>query len=250
MSGHSKWAQIKRKKEKTDQKRGQVFTRLIREITIAARQGGGDPEKNPRLRTAIVNAKSANMPQSNIEKAIKRGTGELPGVHYEEVLYEGYGPSGVAILIEATTDNKNRTTSAVRHIFTRRGGNLGSSGCVSWMFHIKGLIQIQRDNIDEDAVMDIALNSGAEDVQDQGDVYEIITAPDDVENVKKAFEDKGIKVLNVETTKIPQTNVHIEGNAALKLLKLLEELEDLEDVKSVYSNFDIPDSLMTEVSEG
>ncbi len=249
MSGHSKWSQIKRKKEKTDQKRGRIFTHLIREITIAAREGGGDPEKNARLRAAITNARAANMPQSNIEKAIKKGTGELPGVNYEEVIYEGYGPNGVAILIEATTDNKNRTTSAVRHIFTRRGGNLGSSGCVSWMFHSKGLVQIPKDNVDEDTVMEIALNSGAEDVQDQEDVYEIITAPESVENVKTAFEEKGVKVLSIETTKVPQTNVHIEGNAALKLLKLLEELENLEDVKNVYSNFDIPDSLIMEASE-
>jgi len=249
MSGHSKWAQIKRKKEKTDQKRGRVFTRLIREITIAAREGGGDPEKNPRLRAAIANAKSANMPQNNIEKAIKRGTGELPGVHYEEVVYEGYGPSGIAILVEATTDNKNRTTAAVRHIFTRRGGNLGSSGCVSWMFHTKGLIQIHKDNIDEDTIMEIALTSGAEDVHNHEDIYEVITSPEDLDKVKSAFEAKGINVFSVETTKIPETNVHIEGNDAVKLLKLLEELENLEDVKNIYSNFDMPDSLIMEASE-
>lgn len=244
MSGHSKWAQIKHKKSKMDRERGRLFSKLIREITVAARMGGGDVEGNPRLRAAVQAAKAANMPQENIEKAIKRGTGELPGVNYEEAIYEGYGPSGVALMVEVTTDNKKRTVAEIRHLFERHGGHLGENGSVSWMFQNKGLIVLERNAVDEETLMMVALEAGAEDIRETGDTYEVITEPGDLEDVKKAFEENGIPYIQAELTKLPQTTVHVEGSDAEKLLKLLDALEEHEDVRKVYSNFEMDDALM------
>ncbi len=244
MSGHSKWAQIKRKKEKTDQKKGRVFTRLIREITIAARAGGGDPDANSRLRHAIDEAKAENMPWENIEKAIKRGTGELPGVTIEEVQYEGYGPGGVAIMIECATDNKNRTTSDIRHILTKYGGNLGTNGCVSWLFSSKGLINVNKKTVEEEKLFDIAIDAGAEDIQGSDDFYEITTDPKNFNNVLEALKSNGITVESAEITKIPQTTVRLEGSKAESMIKLMDALEEHPDVQNIFANFDIPDSLL------
>jgi len=248
MAGHSKWAQIKRKKEKMDKRRGQIFTKLIREITVAAREGGGNPEFNPRLRLAIEHAKAHNMPWENIERAIKRGTGELPGVSYEEIRYEGYGPGGVAFIIETMTDNRNRTTSEIRHIFSKHGGHLGSTGCVAWMFQDKGFITVEKSKVDEDTIIEIALEAGAEDVKAEGDYYEIVTDPRSFHQVKTALEERGIPYESAELTKIPQNTVRLEGDQAIKILKLMEELEEHPDVQHVYANFDIPESVMMEVS--
>lgn len=242
MSGHSKWSTIKRKKAKEDAKRGQVFTKLIREITTAARQGGGDEESNPRLRTAIDAAKSANMPQSNIERAIKKGTGELPGVVYEEKIYEGYGPGGVAVMIDTLTDNNNRTTSEVRHLLTKYNGNLGETGCVSWMFDKKGLLMVNNDDIEEDALMELVLEAGAEDLSTEDDVYEIITSPEDYIQVKEKMKNSGIPLASSELTMIPKNTVKVEGKEAQSVLNLMEALEECDDVQKVYSNFDIDES--------
>ncbi len=239
MSGHSKWSTIKRKKEKADAERGKIFTKLIREITTAARQGGGDESANPRLRTAILAAKAANMPQANIEKAIKKGTGELPGVVYEEKTYEGYGPGGVAIMIDTLTDNTNRTTSEVRHILTKHQGNLGESGCVSWMFEKKGLIAVNRQDCDEDKLMEVVLEAGAEDMTTEEDVYEIISLPENFTRVKEALDASNIPTVSAEITMIPKTTVKVDGKQAEQILKLMEALEDSDDVQQVYSNFDI-----------
>ncbi len=249
MAGHSKWAQIKHKKAKMDQIRGRIFSKIAREIITAARLGGGDPEKNIRLRAAIEKAKSVNMPAENIERAIKKGTGELPGVTYEEVEYEGYGPGGVAIFVKTLTDNKNRTTGEIRHIFSKYGGNLGSSGCVAWQFKPKGVIMISAEKYDEDTILSIALEAGAEDVKKEGNSYEIRTLPEDFIRVKKAFEEKGIEVEHAELTMIPQSTVTVTGKEAEKLLKLLEALDELDEVQNVYANFDIPEEVMKTVSE-
>lgn len=245
MSGHSKWASIKHEKSKNDAKRGQLFTKLIREITVAARAGGGDPEKNPRLRTAIAAARDANMPRENIEKAIKRGTGELPGVNYEEVRYEGYGPAGVAIIVDTLTDNKNRTVADIRHIFSKYNGNLGETGCVGWMFDWKGVITISRAEYpDEDSILELALNAGAEDVKTDADMYQIITAQETLEQVRSKIEQAGIKYITAQVQAIPQTTVKVEGKKAETLLKLLEALDEMDDVKNVYSNFEMDDSVL------
>ncbi|MFO7889706.1 MAG: YebC/PmpR family DNA-binding transcriptional regulator [bacterium] len=242
MSGHSKWSTIKRKKAKEDAKRGQIFTKLIREITTAARQGGGDEESNPRLRTAIDVAKSANMPQSNIERAIKKGTGELPGIVYEEKIYEGYGPGGVAIMIDTLTDNNNRTTSDIRHLLTKYNGNLGETGCVSWMFDKKGLLAVNKEDIEEDALMELVLEAGAEDLSTEDDVYEIITSPDDFIQVKEKIKNSGISLASSEVTMIPKNTIKVEGKEAQSVLTLMEDLEECDDVQKVYSNFDIDES--------
>ncbi len=242
MSGHSKWSTIKRKKEKADAQRGKIFTKLIREIITAARMGGGDESSNSRLRTAILAAKSANMPHANIDKAIKKGTGELPGVVYEEKSYEGYGPGGVAILIDALTDNTNRTTSEVRHILTKYNGNLGESGCVSWMFEKKGLIAVNRQACDEDKLMEIVLDSGAQDMTVEDDVYEILSDPNDFNTVKEALDAQGIPTVSAEITMIPKTTVKVAGKHTEQILKLMEALEESDDVQQVYSNFDIDES--------
>ncbi|RLB07259.1 MAG: YebC/PmpR family DNA-binding transcriptional regulator [Deltaproteobacteria bacterium] len=250
MSGHSKWSQIKRKKGAQDAKRGKIFTKLIREITVAARLGGGDPEGNPRLRAAIAAAKAENMPKENIERAIKKGTGELgEGTTYEDLVYEGYGPGGVAVLIEAMTDNKNRTTAEIRRIFSRSNGNLGEAGCVSWMFQKKGYIVVEKDKIDEDKLMEVVLEAGAEDVREGGKEYEVIAAPQDFEAVKEALEQAGIEYLLAEITMHPQSTVRLDGSNAEQMLRLMEMLEDHDDVQKVYANFDIPESVMERLSQ-
>jgi YebC/PmpR family DNA-binding regulatory protein len=249
MSGHSKWSTIKRKKGKADQERGKLFTKLIRELTVAAREAGGDPDSNPRLRTAIDNAKSNNMPTANIEKAIKRGTGELPGTSYEECAYEGYGPQGVAILAETLTDNKNRTTAEIRHILTKHGGHLGEVGCVSWMFNQKGSVVVDRGKVDEDTIIAAALEAGAEDVRDEGDFFEIVTAPTDLDKVKRALAEGEIDYRSAELTREPQTVIKLEGKHAVQILKLMDALEEQDDVQKVYANFDVPDEIMEKLGK-
>jgi YebC/PmpR family DNA-binding regulatory protein len=249
MSGHSKWSTIKRKKGKADAQRGRLFTKIIREITVAAKAGGGDPNANPRLRTAIDSAKAANMPTSNVDKAIKRGTGELPGVNYEEYTYEGYGPAGVAIMVETLTDNKNRTTSEVRHILTKHGGHMGEVGCVSWMFHQQGSIIFDKGGADEDEVMTVALEAGAEDVVSESEFFEVVTTPSDFDNVKRAFDEKGLAYSSAELTRNPQTSVKLEGKHASQILRIMDALEDNDDVQKVYANFDVSDEVMEELSK-
>jgi YebC/PmpR family DNA-binding regulatory protein len=248
MSGHSKWAGIKHKKAIIDSKRGKVFTKLGREITVAARAGGGNPENNPRLRKAIEDAREANMPQDNIKKAIQKGTGEIPGAVYEEVRYEGYGPGGVAILAEAATDNKNRTSSELRKIFSVHGGNMAEAGAVSWMFSLKGAITIDRKSVDEESLLNLALEAGAEDMK-SGDeeFYEIFTSPSDFEKVKEAVKSKGIPVAYAEITQISSTTIPVKGQEADGVLALVRELEDHDDIKSVYCNFDIPKEILEKV---
>jgi YebC/PmpR family DNA-binding regulatory protein len=249
MSGHSKWSTIKRKKGKADQQRGKLFTKLIKELTVAARSGGGDPNGNPRLRTAIDNARGNNMPTANIEKAIKRGTGELPGIHYEEQTLEGYGPRGVAIFVETLTDNKNRTTSEVRHILTKHGGHLGEVGCVSWMFDLKGSVVVDKGKADEDELMAAALEAGAEDVVDEGDFFDVVTAPGDLEEVKRALTERKIAFSGAQLTRNPQTVIKLDGKHAEQILKLMDVLEDHEDIQKVYSNFDVPDEIMEKLGK-
>jgi len=248
MAGHSKWKQIKRKKAITDQKRGAVFTRLIREITIAARQGGGDPGGNARLRTAIEAAKAENMPLDNIERAVKKGTGELEGIQYEEVTYEGYGPGGAAILIEATTDNANRTVAEIRHVFTRFGGNLGASNSVAWMFDRKAQVTVDATKADEDTTLEAALDAGAEDVTHDGDVL-LITAPaSQLHTVQDRLKARKIPVQGAEIAMLPKSSVKIEGKDAQHLLRLIEALEEMDDVAKVHSNFDIDAEAMAAVT--
>ncbi len=244
MAGHSKWANIKHKKMREDARKGRIFTKVAREIIVAARLGGGDPDKNPRLRRAIQLAKSVNMPKENIERAIKRGIGELPGVTYEEVVYEGYGPGGVAIMVEAITDNRNRTVSEIRSIFSKHGGSLGETGCVSWLFERKGVIRIAEEAISEDELMEVAIEAGAEDVKIEDGLYQVITSFEDYDAVKRAIEERGIPVESAEITYIPQNTVKVEGEKAEKLLKLLEALESHDDVQHTYANFDIPDEVL------
>jgi len=245
MSGHSKWATIKHKKAATDAKRGSLFTKLIKEITVAAR-GGGKPETNPRLRVAIERGKEASMPADNIERAIKKGTGELEGVSYEDIVLEGYGPGGVAIYVEGVSDNKNRTTSEVRTIFTKKGGNMAGAGSVSWMFEKKGYIVIAKSSIDEDKLMSVALDAGAEDMVTEDENYAVKTTPADFFKVKKAIEDNKIKIESAEIELIPKSTVKVTGEDAKKVLDLVSGLEEHEDVQNVYANFDIPDELLKE----
>ncbi len=248
MSGHSKWATIKHKKAKTDAARGKAFSKLIREITTAARAGGKDPDANPRLRTAIESAKAVNMPADNIERAIKKGTGELPGVSYEEVTYEGYGPAGVAIMVKAITDNKNRSTSAVRHVFDKYGGSMGGAGCVAWQFKPQGLIVISKDRASEDAVLDAALEAGADDVQTDDSGYSVLTAISSFEAVKQKLKETGIEWLSAELTQIASNTIPVSEKDASRVIKLMELLEDLDEVQQVYANFDIPDKVLEKVS--
>jgi len=243
VSGHSKWATIRRKKEKVDAARGRVFTRLIRELQIAAREGGGDETSNARLRTAIAGAKAANMPAANIEKAIKRGTGELPGITYEQVSYECYGPGGVALLIEVTTDNRNRTVSEIRHLLAKRNGSMGQTGSVNWMFDRKGMIVIPREGVVEDELMMAALDSGADDMVSEDTEYIIYTNPEVLESVRETLAGK-YQVQSAESAMIPQSLVKVEGANATMLLSLLEELEEHDDVQHVYSNFDVDVALL------
>lgn len=245
MSGHSKWSTIKRKKGAADAKRGAVFTKLGRELITAARIGGGDPVMNPRLRVAIDKAKGVNMPKENIDRAIKRGTGELEGVSYEALTYEGYGPGGAAILIDSLTDNKNRTAGEIRHIFTKMNGHLGAPNSVAWMFSQKGYIAIDKgEGVSEDAIMDAALEAGAEDVRESEGGFEVITDPKDFERVKAALEKAGFVAASAEVSMIPQSTVTLKGDEAAAMLKLMSSFEDHEDVQNVYSNFDIPDTEM------
>lgn len=241
MSGHSKWASIKHKKGALDAKRGKIFTKIIKEITVAAKIGGGDPEANPRLRTAILKAKSENMPKDNIERAIKKGTGDLEGVDYVELTYEAYGPGGVAVMIDALTDNKNRTAADVRSVLTKSGGNLGESGCVSYLFQRKGIITYNSSEYSEDQIFELALDAGAEDVKTEGDVIEVITSPDDFVMVLEALQANDLKEISAEVTKIADTMVSLDNEKTAKALRLIERLEDLDDVQSVSTNLDIPD---------
>jgi len=249
MSGHSKWSQIKHKKANTDAKKGKTFTKIVKEISVAARTGGGDPDGNPRLRTAIDKAKEVNMPSDNIKKAIMKGTGELPGTTYEESVYEGYGPGGVAVLIQVLSDNKNRTVSEIRFILSKNGGNLGEAGCVSWMFEKKGYLLVEKSKTDEDTLMTIALEAGADDMKNdpREDNFEIITSPESLNTVKEAIEKHKIPTSLSEITMLPKSYVPLEGNTVEQMLRLIDALEDNEDVQNVYANFDIPDDAMAKV---
>lgn len=245
MSGHSRWAGIKHKKGIADAKRGKLFTKIIREISIAAKIGGGNPDSNPRLRKAMDDAREANMPSDNIKKAVQRGTGELPGVTYEELVYEGYGPSGVAVMVEATTDNKNRTVGEVRRIFSLHGGNLGESGAVAWMFETKGLLTVEKDKATEDQLMALALDAGADDLKSEDpERFEITTPPAAFEKVKKALEDAKVALASAEVTLVPKSMIKLSGAPASQMVALLNELEDHDDVKTVYANADLPEEAM------
>ena len=248
MSGHSKWSTIKRKKSKVDAQRGKIFTKIIRVITVAARSGGGDPETNVKLKTAIQLAKENNMPNENIERAIKRGTGEADGVSYEELLYEGYGPGGVAVLIEALTDNKNRTTPEIRKIFSKNAGNLGENGCVAWMFDKRGYFIFEKAKVNEDTIVDLALEAEAEDVKSDNENIEVITPPEDYQKFSNLIKEQNIDCLLSEVTLIPKTTVDLEGKKATQMLNLMEQLEEQDDVQKVYANFNIADEIMEEIS--
>lgn len=248
MSGHSKWATIRRKKGALDAKRGKLFTKLIKELTIAAREGGGDPSGNPRLRLAVDNAKAANMPADNIERAIKKATGELEGATISELTYEGYGPGGIAILIEVATDNKNRTVAEVRHIFSKQGGNMGESGSVAWMFEKKGVISLPKQNKSEDEVMEIVLNAGAEDLQTEDEYFEIQTDVESFESVRKALLDNTLTLDNASLQWIAKNTVNVAGENAEKMMKLIEALEDCDDVHNVYSNADFDEEFIKQQS--
>jgi len=249
MSGHSKWANIKHRKGAQDARRAKVFTRLIREITVAARQGGGDTEANPRLRAAVLTARGSNMPNDTITKAIKRGTGELGDLIIEEINYEGYGPGGVAILVECQTDNKNRTTAEVRHVFTKFNGNLGANGCVSYLFERKGMVNLDGERCDLEAAMEAAIEAGAEDVEEDGGVITVTTAMEDLHRVSSALTGAGLPVTSTELTHIPSTTVNVEKSDALTLMKLITHMDDLDDVSQVSANFHIDDELMVEIED-
>ncbi len=249
MSGHSKWSTIKRKKGANDAKRGKIFTKLIKEITIAAKIGGGDPEGNPRLRTAITAGKAENMPKDNIDRAIKKGTGGLEGVNYEEIRYEGYGPGGIAILVDTMTDNKNRTVADIRHYFSKSGGNLGETGCVSWMFDLKGVILLNKENFTEEELMDLAIEAGAEDVIEEENAFQILTTPEDFSDVVEDLEKRNVQFIEASLSMEPKNTVDVaEEKTARSLLKLLENIEDHDDVQKVHANFDITDELMSSLS--
>ncbi len=246
MSGHSKWSTIKHKKAREDAKRGKIFTKIIREITVAAREGGGDPEANPRLRAAVQAAKAANMPADNIKRAIQRGTGELPGVTYEEVSYEGYGPGGVAVMLEVLTDNRNRTTAEIRHLFSKHGGNLGENGCVAWVFTKKGQILVPKEGApDEDELMELVLDAGAEDLDaDDDEYYRISTAPDELHQVKTMLEEHGVPVESAQFEMEPSTTVRLEGKQAQQMIRLMTAFDDHDDVQNVWANFDVDEEIL------
>jgi YebC/PmpR family DNA-binding regulatory protein len=248
MSGHSKWSTIKHKKAAKDAKKGKIFTKLIKEITVAARMGGGDINANPRLRTAVLTARGNSMPNENIERAIKKGTGELEGVTYEEIQYEGYGPGGAAIIAQVLTDNKNRTVSEIRRLFTKHGGNMGETGCVSWMFDNKGLIAIEKSQVDEERLMGIVLEAGAEDVREEDEIFEVVTSPEAFAAVKDSLDQEKIAVASAQVTLMPKNTVDIDAKHVEQILKLTEELEDHDDVQSVSANFNIPNELMEKAS--
>jgi YebC/PmpR family DNA-binding regulatory protein len=244
MSGHSKWANIKFRKERQDAARGRIFTKIIKELTVSARIGGGDLNANPRLRTAVQNARAANMPAKNIENAIMKGTGELPGVVYEDISFEGYGPGGVALYITATTDNRNRTVAEIRHLLNKYGGNLGETGSVSWVFEKKGLIRVARENYDEEELMMLAIEAGADDFRLEEDFYEIYTVFEDLHKVSSILEEKGIKINNADITMIPQNTIELDQKTAEKMLKLMDVLEENDDVQDVFANFEIADEIL------
>jgi YebC/PmpR family DNA-binding regulatory protein len=248
MSGHSKWSSIKHKKALVDARRGKAFTKLIRELTSAAKAGGGSPDMNPRLRTAVAAAKSANMPADTIQRAIKKGTGELPGEVYEEITYEGYGAGGVAVLVDVLTDNRNRTVAEIRHLFSKHGGNLGENGCVAWMFGRTGLITLDVNQISEDELLELVLEAGGDDVKIEDDVYEIRTAPEVFEDVRSALEERQLTLGVAEITMLPQNTVPIEGKQAEQVVRLMEALDDHDDVRRAFANFDIPDAVLAELT--
>ncbi|WP_462269081.1 YebC/PmpR family DNA-binding transcriptional regulator [Desulfobacter sp.] len=241
MSGHSKWSTIKHKKGAADKKRAKIFTKLIKEITVAARMGGGDPMANPRLRHAIDSAKAQNMPKDNVDRAIKKGTGDMDGVDYEEIMYEGYGPGGVAVMVECLTDNKNRTIADVRYIFNKAGGNVGTDGCVAWMFDKKGVITISKENTDEDTLMEVALEAGAEDIKDEGDSFDVLTAPEEFDVVKDAIDGAQITYEVAEISMVPQNTTAVSGKEAEQMIRFMEALDDCDDIQNFYTNADIPD---------
>ncbi|MDQ3194565.1 MAG: YebC/PmpR family DNA-binding transcriptional regulator [Bacteroidota bacterium] len=241
MSGHSKWATIKRKKAATDSARGKVFTKIIKEITISARDGGGDPDANPRLRLAIQTAKGSNMPQDNITRAIKKGTGELEGVKYDEITYEGYAPSGIAMIIESVTDNKNRTVAELRHIISKTNGNLGESGSVAWMFERKGVVNVEKENVNEDELMEIILDAGADDLKSEGDYFEVITSIENFEKVRKAIEDKSYKLEGASLQYIAKDLIAVDGKSSEEVIRCIDALEENDDVQNVYTNADFSD---------
>ena len=244
MSGHSKWSTIKRKKGAADAKRGKIFSKVIKEITVAARMGGGDPEGNPRLRAAIVLAKNENMPKDNIDRAIKKGTGGLDGAMYEEIVYEGYGPGGVAMLVQVLTDNKNRTVAEVRHLFTKHGGSMGETGCVAWMFEKKGFIVFDKSKIDEEALMEWGLEAGVDDIREQENEFEVIVSLENFEKVRSELEGKKWVPQVAELTMLPKNTITLEGKNAEQMLRIMEAMEDNDDVQNVYANFDIPEKVM------
>lgn len=248
MSGHSKWSTIKHKKAAKDARKGKLFTKLIKEITVAARMGGGDINANPRLRTAVLTARANSMPGDNIERAIKKGTGELEGVTYEEIQYEGYGPGGAAILVQVVTDNKNRTVSEIRRLFTKHGGNLGETGCVAWMFDKKGLITVEKSQVDEDRLVGLVLDVGAEDVKEDEGIFEVVTQPEDFEKVKERLEQEKIAIASGQITMVPKNTVTVDEKHVEQILKLTEELEDHDDVQNVSANFDIPSEYLEKAS--
>jgi len=249
MSGHSKWATIKHKKGAADARRGKIFTKLIKEITVAARLGGGDPDANPRLRTAVLAAKAENMPADNIKRAIQKGTGELPGVTYDESVYEGYGPGGVAMMVEVATDNKNRTVSEIRHLFAKHGGNLGENGSVAWMFHKKGYLVVEKEKADEEKLLNLVMDAGAEDLVEDGSNWEIFTAPNDLNKVLDRLKAENITPVVAEVSMIPQTYVKLTGKSAQQMLRLTGDLEDHDDVQHVYANFDIEETELHALAE-
>jgi YebC/PmpR family DNA-binding regulatory protein len=248
MSGHSRWSQIKRKKAKTDVQRGKLFSKILREIMVAARNGGGDPKANMRLKAAIEAAKEANMPQENIRRAIQKGTGELPGESYEEITYEGYAPGGVAVMVRVLTDNRNRTAPEIRHVFEKHGGHMGAAGSVAWMFERKGVIQVDAGRIGEDDLLALALDAGATDLRRVEKVFEVLTAPGEMDAVRAALERRGVPVLSAEVSFVPLSTVRVEGKDAPQVLRLIEALEELDDVQAVYANYDIPDEIIDAVS--
>ena len=248
MSGHSKWSSIKHKKAAKDAKKGKLYTKLIKEITVAARMGGGDINANPRMRTAVLTAKAASMPAENIDRAIKKGTGELEGVSYEEIIYEGYGPGGTAILVHVLTDNKNRTVSEIRRLFTKYGGNMGESGCVAWMFDKKGLITVDKGQIDEDRLIALVLDGGAEDVREEDDLFEIVTPPQDFEKVRELLQRGNVAMVTAQVSMMPKSTVTLDKKFAEQALNLTSDLEDHDDVQSVAANYDIPDEIIEKAS--
>jgi YebC/PmpR family DNA-binding regulatory protein len=248
VAGHSKWAQIKRKKAVVDAKRGQVFTKIIKEITVAARLGGGDEDANPRLRQAVLSAKAANMPADNVKRAVQKGTGELPGISYEDAMFEGYGPGGVAIMVEVTTDNRKRTVAELRHLITKHGGNLGETGCVAWMFNKKGLITVEKNGVNDESLLDSILTGGGDDFSDEDDVYVVESTPDQMISVGEQLEADGFSVISSEIMLTPQNSVSVESETAKRVIQLLEALDDHDDVQKVSANFDFDDAEIEKVS--